>query len=395
MTPTATAHAAAGVLSAPPIRVVLADDSSAIRTLLGFALSEVRGFDVVGTAEDGAQAVALVELLQPDCAVLDVEMPVVGGFEALAELRRRCPDVPVVILSGFTSPELVAQAEADGAAAYLDKSREMRQLGETIRRVVGSTTAAPRAVTPLMPTDVAPATAAAAPAASDLPSPALADLRRLEYVVGHDLAEPLRVMSGFAALLQARHVDSLDESGQVFVGHISAAAQRMQLMLADLLTYGRAGRLTPELAVVPTVAVANAALRELGSVIAEREAEVFVGELPAARADAQLLTTVLRHLVLNAVTFNTATVPTVRIDGHRLDDVAVITVADNGIGIAPAHHLRVFDLFQRLNTHEEYAGTGTGLALCRRLIDLQGGSIALDSAPGGGTTVTLTLRTHG
>ena len=106
-----------------------------------------------------------------------------------------------------------------------------------------------------------------------------------------------------------------------------------------------------------------------------------------------MVETVLSHLVRNAVTFNTAAPPTVSIDGHADGATAVLTVTDNGIGIGPADQERVFDLFVRLHARDDYPGTGTGLALCRRLMTLQGGTITLATATGAGTTVSLTLPT--
>lgn len=122
-----------------PIRVLFADDSASIRTLARFALSARHGFLVVGEAADGAAAVDLFDEHQPDCVVLDIEMPGVGGFGALAEMRRRGVTVPVVMLSGSTDPETRTRALAEGASAYLSKD-EMTLLAETIRRGTGAAT---------------------------------------------------------------------------------------------------------------------------------------------------------------------------------------------------------------------------------------------------------------
>lgn len=389
------------------IRVVLADDSSATRLLVGYELSSSSGFDLLGAAADGAAAIALIEADRPDCAVFDVDMPGLGGFEALAEVRRRWPEVPVVMLSGFFSDAHFQRAAVAGAAAYLDKNTQLPALRETIRRVVAAaaTVVPASAATPgaqsgssvallRQPLDPAPAHTSAVRGSRTGTESATAELHRFEYVVSHDLAEPLRSMRGFATLLQTRYATTLDESGQAFVGEISAAADRMQAMIDDLLTYSRAGRVSPRFDAVPLASPTEAALQSLRATIEARGAEISVGTLPTGWADAALLATVLREVLLNAITFNTAPVPTVTVEGLLDGDTAVISIHDNGIGIPPAHLDRALDLFVRLNTRDEFTGTGTGLALCRRLLSLQRGDISLQSTPGDGTTVTITVPAY-
>ncbi|HYP45883.1 MAG TPA: response regulator [Propionibacteriaceae bacterium] len=374
--------------AARPIRVLFVDDSSAIRTLARFSLSAAKGFAVTEAA-DGSQALALFAANRPDCVVLDIEMPGLSGFDVLEELQRRSPGLPVVMLSGFSDPAMTSRAKAAGAVAYLEKSTELGQLADTVRQVA-QVPAAP--ATPQPSVVAAPTSEPAGPVAT---TDDTADLRRLEYVISHDLAEPLRIMGGFATLLANRYGDSLDESGRAFVTHISDGARRMQAMVDDLLSYSRAGRLVASTATVDVGSVVTQVYAELASMIGDRAAEATAGELPTAHADPTLLKTVLRHLVTNALTFNSSVPPRVRVDGHVHDRRAVFTVTDNGVGISPTHHEEVFELFRRLNTREQYPGTGTGLTLCRRLLQLQDGTISISSHPGGGTTVTFTLpATH-
>jgi light-regulated signal transduction histidine kinase (bacteriophytochrome) len=217
------------------------------------------------------------------------------------------------------------------------------------------------------------------------------DLRRLEYAVSHDFAEPLRALSGFASLLQSSYAEVLDTSGVLFVEHISAAAGRMQAMVDDLLTYSRAGRQQPAEDRVDLNEVAAAVAAELSADIEGRRVSVVAGDLPEVIGDRSLCATVLRHLVLNGLTFNRTVEPIVRIDGQRVGEAALITVSDNGIGIAEEMHEQVFELFRRLNTREEYAGTGTGLALSRRIVAFQGGELRLARSTAEGSVFELTL----
>ena len=420
---TLTASPATRAADADPIRVIFADDSAAMRTLARFALSTRAGFDLVGEACDGAEALSLVDRHDADCVILDVEMPNVGGFEALAQLQRSRPSLPVVMLSGYADAVVTRRAETEGAAAYLEKNNCLAQLAETVRRVTLANASTRGAVDPsgaaqvgtspavqvdtspveqVNPAPVAPVglavpDATAVPdapesnSAPDAPSAevAAADLLRLEYVISHDFAEPARILSGFSKLLAQRYADQLDDSGRLFVDNIQSAAARLQQMIDDLLAYSRAGRLDPTLEPVDVVALVQQTYLKLAS--QHPAARLGVAALPQVIGSASLLGTVLTCLVRNALLFNASPDPTVHVAGRATDGRAVITVTDNGIGMTAAQCDSVFDLFRRLNTREEYAGTGTGLTLCRRLMTLQHGTINLDSTSGNGTVVTLTL----
>ena len=159
----------------------------------------------------------------------------------------------------------------------------------------------------------------------------------------------------------------------------------------DLLVYTRAGRTPPRLETVRVDEVASEVLGALDDVLRRCGADASAGELPSVLADRAMIATVLRHLVLNGMTFNTSATPVVRIGGWVQHETAIITVTDNGIGMNPTHVDRAFRVFGRLNAPDDYPGTGTGLALCRRLMTLQDGTIELDTSPGLGTTVRLTL----
>jgi signal transduction histidine kinase len=368
------------------LRVVVADDSSAIRLLARNALARRRGFTVVGEASDGSEALRLVKQHEPDCVVLDVEMPGMGGFEALAELKRSYPAVPVVMLSGFSNETVVDRAMAGGASALLHKD-QLTRLAETVR----DATASPIQVPVWGPNASPGAVTQPAPIAPSRPSTAIEDLRRFEYVVSHDFAEPLRAMTGFAKLLETQYAASFDDTGVLFLEHINAAAARMRAMVDDLLAYSRAGRseLTRQRVILNEVA--NAVRAGLPAQIDDHRTSVVVDDLPDVVGDRDMCLTVLRHLMLNGLTFNRSIEPTVRVLGHTTGDTAVITVSDNGIGIEAVQHDKVFELFRRLNTRDEYPGTGTGLALSRRIVAIQGGTLELYNSSNSGSAFQLTL----
>lgn len=380
MTVIALPTAAGGNSAAGLIRVLFADDSAAIRTLARYSLSVQRGFTVVAEAADGAEALELFDEHQPDCVVLDIEMPGVGGLEALEELQRRRPEVPVIMLSGFSDETVMSKAKARGAAAYLEKSSQLGSLPDTILQVTKRVSSPPAEAEQREPVPAPVTTVTAAD-----------ELRRLEYVISHDFAEPARIISGFSSLLSSRYADSLDDSGRMFLSHIVEGTNRMQAMINDLLTHARAGRLEPRSEPVDVRSVLSDLTAELSSKLAEREGRLDIGPLPTVCADRNVVMTVLRHLIVNALTFNRSERPLVKIRGTVADGSGVITVTDNGIGVAEDHREEVFELFRRLNTRDEFPGTGTGLSLCRRLLAVHNGTITLHSTPGDGTTVTFTL----
>jgi light-regulated signal transduction histidine kinase (bacteriophytochrome) len=136
------------------------------------------------------------------------------------------------------------------------------------------------------------------------------------------------------------------------------------------------------------------ALRTLEAAIAESNAVITIDDLPAVLADRGELVQLFQNLIGNAIKYRGAAPPRIRVSAERWPDRIVIAVSDNGIGIAPEHHERVFGIFQRLHTREDYPGTGIGLAICRKIVERHDGRIWLQSRPGQGCTVCFTLPTE-
>lgn len=220
-----------------------------------------------------------------------------------------------------------------------------------------------------------------------------ADLEQFAYVASHDLQEPLRMVSSFCALLEERYADKLDDDGREFIGFAVDGARRMQGLIGDLLTYSRISGAAEKHEIVDVNAVAHRALDALGGAVADSGAKVQIGELPAARGEASQLTQVFQNLLSNAIKFRGEDTPAVSIEGQRVGGMVRYTVTDNGIGIEPHHHKRVFGIFQRLHPANAYEGTGIGLALCQKIVQRLGGEIGIESETGQGTTVWFTLRT--
>jgi light-regulated signal transduction histidine kinase (bacteriophytochrome) len=221
------------------------------------------------------------------------------------------------------------------------------------------------------------------------------ELEQFAYVASHDLQEPLRMVASYTQLLAHRYRDKLDQDAREFIDYAVDGAVRMKQLIEDLLTYSRLTSRKRAAAVVDTQLSVSLALRNLEAAIRESGAEVECGALPPLLADDVQMVQLFQNLVGNAIKFAApGTPPRVHIEAHRAPDDPgqwLFRVADNGIGIDPKYFDRVFVIFQRLHTRQEYAGTGIGLALCQRIVERHKGRIWIESELGKGATFLFTL----
>jgi signal transduction histidine kinase len=219
-----------------------------------------------------------------------------------------------------------------------------------------------------------------------------AELERFAYVASHDLREPLRTITGFLGLLSRRHRERLDDEGREFIDLAVAGAKRMDSLIAELLEYSRTGR--GETTAEPTdlAGAWSVAVRNLSAAIAESGAEVTTGPLPVVMADRGEMVQVLQNLLGNAIKYHHGDgPPRVHAEAVRRGDEWQVSVCDDGPGIDPRHHERIFVLLQRLHRVDEVEGTGMGLAICKKIVEHHGGRIWVDSAEGDGARFTFAL----
>jgi PAS domain S-box-containing protein len=219
-----------------------------------------------------------------------------------------------------------------------------------------------------------------------------AELEQFAYVASHDLQEPLRMVASFTQLLAKRYTGKLDAKADEYINFTVDGAKRMQQLIGDLLALSRVGTKGGEFRDVPLAEVMSDVLLNLGPAIQESGAAVVQDSLPTVFADRGQMTQLLQNLIGNAIKFRDGKLPQVHISAAETGDDWTISVRDNGIGIAPEHAERVFQIFQRLHTRDQYPGTGIGLAVCKKIVERHGGKIWLDSTPGGGTTFYFTLH---
>lgn len=220
------------------------------------------------------------------------------------------------------------------------------------------------------------------------------DLERFASIASHDLSEPLRMVASFADLLARRYRGTLDEQADAYIGYILDGASRMRALIDALLAFAELRASEHRRQPVDLNAVLDDVRANLRMAIEETEAVVEVADLPVVGADPEAMRQVLQNLVANALKFRGLEPPHITVTSEQRDGEWVVEVADNGIGIAEEHRERVFDMFGRLHPRAAYAGSGLGLAMSRRAIELHGGRIWADAAPGGGTVFRFTLPTE-
>jgi len=217
------------------------------------------------------------------------------------------------------------------------------------------------------------------------------DLQHFAYVASHDLSEPLRVMSTYAGMLARRYDDVLDERGRRYTGNIVDGAARMRALIDDLLAFSRVRTRAPRPQRFPVSRALDATLEDLARALDDAGATVTTDELPEVEADYTRVRQVLQNLIANGIKFRGEERPAIHVGVADAGPEWEFTVADNGIGIEPEYHERIFELFQRLHATDEYAGTGLGLAICKEIVDAHGGRIWVDSEPGAGSRFSFTL----
>ncbi|WP_089720363.1 ATP-binding protein [Candidatus Entotheonella palauensis] len=217
------------------------------------------------------------------------------------------------------------------------------------------------------------------------------DLEQFAYVASHDLQEPLRMVSSYLYLLQDRCAGQLEADAEQFIAFAVDGAGRMQQLIRDLLAYARLGQQALVLKFIAGDTVLDAALESLRFAIKDSGAKVTRDRLPTVRVDPAQMELLFRNLINNAIKFRGKKRPHIDIHADFRGDAWIFSVRDNGIGIEPKDTERIFTLFQRLHPRDAYAGTGIGLALCKRIVERHGGRIWAESQLGEGATFTFTL----
>ncbi len=219
-----------------------------------------------------------------------------------------------------------------------------------------------------------------------------AELEQFASVASHDLQEPLRMVASYTQLLARRYTGKLDADADEFIAFAVDGAARMQRLIRDLLSYSRVGSQGQAIVETSSEKALGQAIRNLRGAIDESGAVVSHDPLPVVQADETQLIQLFQNLVGNAIKYRGTGIPNVRISAARTGMTKwMFAVTDNGLGIDPQYFDKIFGMFQRLHKRDEFAGTGIGLAICKKIVERHGGNISVESQPGEGSTFRFPL----
>jgi len=217
------------------------------------------------------------------------------------------------------------------------------------------------------------------------------DLNRFASAAAHDLQEPLRGIEGFIKLLEKRYKGKLDEKADEYIDYVVDDVMRMQMLIKDLLQYSRVSAKGKVFSPANCSVVLEQALSNIRIALEESGAAVTYDLLPTVMGDEGQLISLFQNLIGNAIKFRSLEPLKIHVSAKREDNEWIFSVRDTGIGIDPKQAERIFVIFQRLHTRQDYPGTGIGLAICKRIVERHGGRIWVESQPGSGATFYFTI----
>ncbi|MEO8370307.1 MAG: ATP-binding protein [Candidatus Solibacter sp.] len=218
-----------------------------------------------------------------------------------------------------------------------------------------------------------------------------ADLQQFAYVASHDLQEPLRMVFSYMNLIAEQYSGKLDAEADEFIGYAVDGARRMRQLITDLLEYSRVGSRDQVWQPTHCDKVLQDVRANLSLTLEESRTVLTSSTLPVILAEPAQVTQLFQNLIANGIKFRGSEPPRIHVTATREGEWWKFSVADNGIGIDPAHHQRIFIIFQRLHDRTSYAGTGIGLAICNKIVNRLGGRIWVESEAGGGATFYFTI----
>ncbi len=220
------------------------------------------------------------------------------------------------------------------------------------------------------------------------------DLQQFAYVASHDLQEPLRMVASYTELLKRRYHGKLDSDADQFIDYAVDGVKRMSTLIRDLLAYSRAGE-TPagKMRELNPEETLNTVLQNLKITIGDVGATITHDPLPPIEFDPMRLSQLFQNLLANAIKYRGERRPEVHVSARNDGSETIFSISDNGIGIDPKYSEQIFGIFKRLHGRE-YEGTGIGLAMCKKIVERQGGRIWVESKPGEGSTFSFTIPNH-
>jgi signal transduction histidine kinase len=355
------------------LRVLLVDDQLADAHLIELELTRAGVLFSANIVQFPDEFRQQLRDRQPDIILCDYNLHGWGGMDALEVLREMGLDIPFILVTGSLGEVAAVECIKAGVTDYVLKG-SLARLPIAITRALREQelkTQKKKTETELARSN--------------------RDLQQFASVASHDLQEPLRMVAAYTELLSKRYKKGDDQTDK-YIHYIVDGSTRMQSLIRDLLGFARIGGAATELTAADCNPLLEAALLNLAASIQESGARIVREQLPIVMGNGPQLQQVFQNLIGNAIKFRGAVPPVIKISAELRNKEWIFAVSDNGIGIAPENAKTIFAVFQRLHTRKEYAGNGIGLAICKRVIERQGGTIWMESPAQGGTTFKFTLR---
>lgn len=345
---------------------------------------------------------ALRMLLREEFAVilLDVNMPGMNGFETAALIRQRkqTEHVPIIFVSAISTTDThMFKGYSLGAVDYIFtpvNAEVLRSKVSVFVELVKKSAAVRKQAAQLQEAnEILRNEIATRKKTEEALKESNDELEAFSYSVSHDLRAPVRAMQGFAKVLLEDYGETLDEVAKDYLERIVTGSCRMDNLIQDLLVYSKLGHTELSLGPISLRQLLREIVHNLSSDIESRQAEVSISsDLPDVQANKMALGQALENLISNGLKFTkNGEAPKVRVEACTIGRMVRLWVIDNGIGIPPEHHTRIFRVFERLHTSEAYPGTGIGLAIVRKGIERMNGHVGIESEPGKGSSFWIEL----
>jgi signal transduction histidine kinase len=372
--------------------ILIVDDVPANLHILGDIL-ERSGYKVREVLT-GNLALQVAEREKPDLILLDIMMPDMDGYEVCRQFKenQNFSDIPIIFISALNDTDQIVKALASGGSDYITKpiqteevkarvaahlkiyhqTKELQELNETLDQRVQARTRQLLSANKELAFH-------------------LREIEQFSFIASHDLQEPLLTVTNFTRLIKDEYWDRLDENGHQYIDYINGAANRMRLMVKGLMDYSLLGRDSLKTS-IDCEKMIGEVLSDLTETIEKTNAIINVQKLPVVFAYGDELKLLFRNLISNALKYRKSGLdPVITISALNHGKDWIFSVKDNGIGILEKDMEKVFVIFKRMHNRDQYEGIGIGLALCKKIVELHGGNIWVESTLNDGSMFKFTI----
>jgi signal transduction histidine kinase len=373
------------------VKILLVDDKKENLLSLSLAL-ENKEYSFV-EASSGKEALKIL-LKEQDFAIIlmDVQMPELTGLETAEMIRQsdKLKSIPIIFLTaGNNTSDSIFNGYKAGAVDYMFKPYVPDVLRAKVDVFVDLYRKKQELVFHRERLEIL--NIQLEQRSNDLERN-IQELEKFAYVASHDLQEPLRTITSYIQLLQKKFKTDFDGEAIEFMDFIVSGSRRMKLLINDLLEYSRVNRIESDLELVDFTIVIKEVMQNLHNSIKDSNALIIAEDLPVIRSRRIQMIQLFQNLIGNAIKFKSEKDPVIKISAKKLEGFYLFSVEDNGIGIKKEYSAKIFEIFQRLHSIQQYPGTGIGLAICMKIIQKLGGEIWIDSELGKGSTFYFTIK---